>query len=198
MTTTTTTTSQIPQIEVHVETDWGGRTSGDLGITKGLPFILHVLRSAKVKAWFYISTELLRDYRLNIERVHREGHTLGVHGHFHIPMSQTFRQTQNVEISQGLLSQITGTRKNPCIPRKFDCSKCGYKSSICSPDTGTRIGLLKSVWFNQRLDTGKTVYVHPFDIVEHGMIGPSLFTTVWYSRWKEARRRFESLLNKSS
>src|SRR3990167_1565545 len=46
---------------VDVESDWGGRTSGALGIKEGLPAILEIFRAYNIKALFFVSSESALD-----------------------------------------------------------------------------------------------------------------------------------------
>lgn len=174
---------------VDVEHDFGGRTSGDRGIKEGLPIILKEFRDRDIKALFFISTELIRDYKTELRKITQEGHELGSHGHFHINYHNLYRTQLDLEISRTLLPVIGGSTNCQYRAPKFNFTLPQHRYS--RPDG--HVGLLKHVW------TGKMIknpifYLHPFDIVK-GEKPPNLFCRIWYSRPKRAYETFINLLN---
>ena len=169
-----------------LELDWGGRTSGIEGITKGLPIILDIFRSYRIKALFFISSELAMDNRGSINRIIEHGHEIGSHGHFHIKYKDAWRAEQDREISNRLLSIFTDKHleyRAPWFSHETE--------SIYSKRDG-HVSILKQAWFGGQLLDDPIFYIHPFDIVG-GKNPPSLFTRILYSRPQNVLDTFKRL-----
>lgn len=176
---------------VDCEFDFGGRTNGDIGIRYGLPLILQEFKRYNIKGLFFISTELFRDYKNDIKKIKEDGHTLGSHGHFHIIYKDKYRWLQDKEISESLLSVITGQSYHQYRAPKFNkiLSNHIYSNPI------NHVGLLKKLWFKTSIPSNPIFYLHPFDLVSSAN-SPNLFCRIWYSRHKEASKLFKMLLEK--
>ena len=166
------------------ELDWGGRTKGNLGIRYGLPLILDEFNKNNIKALFFISTELLNDYKKDIKRIQDYGHTLGSHGHFHIVYKDKWRAHADMQISKLLLSGITG--KPDCYYR---APKFNYQLDNEPYSRRDGMSLLKMMWTGQR---SENIYLHPFDLVT-AKNPPNTFCRLWYSRPKKACKLFKEL-----
>jgi len=160
---------------VDVEYDWGGRTSGTQGITEGLPIILEVFRANKIKALFFISSELAMTNRGSINRIVEHGHEIGSHGHFHIKYADKWRADQDKEISERLLSIFTDKKMEYRAPWFSNKSESVYS------DRKNHVSILKKVWFNQRIPDDPIFYIHPFDIV-HWKKAPHPALAMLYGR----------------
>lgn len=163
---------------VDVEYDWGGRTSGNIGIKKGLPRILEVFRSNNIKALFFISTEILKEYRNEIYSIRDNGHEIGSHGHFHIRYKEDWRWQQDKEISELLLTPFKSVSQKT-IPYRapwFNRQEC---ENIFS-DRVNHVSILKYSWFGGKIPKTPIFYIHPFDVVQ-GVKPPSFYTRILYA-----------------
>ncbi len=170
---------------VDAEQDWGGRTNGTLGITKGIPKILDAFGRRRIRGLFFISTELIRDYKRELFAIRDKGHLIGSHGHFH----QRFRPDralQDAEISLLILNKTFGPNDYP-----FRAPKFSYSTSDVYSRCDNHVGLLKAMWLGQKVTDKSILYLHPFDIMG-GDNPPNLFCRLWYSRPRRALELFES------
>lgn len=172
---------------VDCEFDFGGRTNGTLGITEGLPRILEVFRANKIKALFFVSSEIALDNRGRIKDIIDRGHEIGSHGHFHIRYKDAFRAQADRQISERLLS-IFAEKKLPYRAPRFYYQS---EDSIYSY-RNNHVSLLKKAWFGGRIPTNPIFYLHPFDIVG-GQNAPNLFTRLLYSNPKRVYDLFTKL-----
>lgn len=172
---------------VDVESDWGGRTDGIDGITKGLPRILEVFRANNIQALFFISTEIALDNRGRIQDIIDRGHEIGSHGHFHIRYKDAWRAQADRKISERLLSVF---RPGPFLyraPRFYYQSEDSLYSY-----RNNHVSLLKQAWFGGRIPKNPIFYIHPFDIVG-GRNAPSWFARVLYKNPKRVYELFVKL-----
>lgn len=169
---------------IDVEYDWGGRTNGTIGIEQGIPLILKEFSRRKITGTFFISTELLRDFRRTIRDIKERGHIIGSHGHFHIKYREAWRAEEDRLLSNSLLLPYTSGNTPYRAPKFFHHTD----DKFSTPRNHT--GLLKHVWLGDKIRD--IIYLHPFDIVEHGK-APTLFTHFWYSRPQSALRLFKKL-----
>ena len=173
---------------VDFEVDWGGRSNLVTGLQYGIPKILEVFKQYNIKAIFFISTELIREHRKLITSIQDLGHKLGSHGHFHIVYNNSRRASMDYEISQTLLSSLTGT-----IYNNYRAPKFSYQHGGGTYETPkNHISLLKYLWFGGKITNETIFYLHPFDIIG-GVQAPNLFCKLWYSRPRKALRLFKSL-----
>ena len=70
-------------ITIDVESDWGGRASDCYGIEYGLPYILDVLESLKIKATFFISGVVVAKHKDIICRISESSHEIASHSFTH-------------------------------------------------------------------------------------------------------------------
>lgn len=172
-----------------VESSWGGRTSDNLGITKGLPMILEVFRAYNVKALFFVSSEIALDNRGMIQRIIDHGHEIGSHGHFHIKYKDDFRAEQDRQISNRLLSIFSTKDLKYRAPRfyyQIPDSIYSYRNN--------HLSLLKYTWFGGRISRETIFYIHPFDVVD-GIGAPNLFCRLLYSRPRYVYENFIKLVS---
>lgn len=160
---------------VDTETDWGGRTSGIQGLTDGLPRILETFRAFKVKALFFVSSELALENRGAITRIIEHGHEIGSHGHFHIRYKDKWRSKQDKDISERLLS-IFNQKK-----MEYRAPWFNYETDSLYSKRPHHVSILKQTWFGGRLPENPIFYIHPFDIVK-GVNPPNLFTRLLYGK----------------
>jgi len=175
---------------VDVEKDWGGRTQGTLGLKYGLPKILSLFNDFGVKGLFFVSTELLRDHRKDIEAIKKEGHEIGSHGHFHVVYGQPTRAQQDYEISKAMIESLTGNK----YPR-FRAPKFSFDNGDVYANRKNHTGLLRYMWGLDKLR--EIIYLHPFDIVDAHQDAPNLFCRAWYSRPRMAYKTLCDLLSKA-
>ncbi len=176
---------------IDAELDWGGRSNGTHGLDKGLPLILKAFREAKIKALFFISTEIM-EYRPHvIEDIKNEGHELGAHGHFHFCFQEPWRQNMNMNISKKILESYSDKTHFYVRAPKFSYIFYGQLYS----DPKDHVSLLKHMWTKQKIKKDSILYLHPFDIVgaKHA---PTLFCKSWYSKPKKAYETFLNLVNR--
>ena len=169
------------------ESDWGGRTTGTQGILEGLPRILEVFRANRIKALFFISTEIALDNRGRIQDILDKGHEIGSHGHFHIRYKDSFRVEADRQISERLLSIFrTGTflYRAPRFYHQSEDSLYSYRNN--------HVSLLKQAWFGGRIPTYPIFYIHPFDIVR-GTNPPNLFARILYKNPERVYELFTKL-----
>lgn len=176
---------------VDVELDFGGRTQGSLGIKYGIPYILKAFKEHHIKGLFFISTELLHDFKSDIKQILEAGHEIGSHGHFHVVYKEPWRQHMDMEISKTLLLGLTGRNHFEYRAPKFCYSLPG---NIYSKRSG-HIGLLKHMWFGHDIPDNPIFYLHPFDIVDSDN-PPNLFCRMWYGHPRRARETFVNLLKR--
>jgi len=70
-------------ITIDVESDWGGRVSDCYGIEYGLPYILELLDSLKIKATFFISGVVVAKHKDIICSISESGHEIASHSLTH-------------------------------------------------------------------------------------------------------------------
>ena len=158
--------------------DYGGRTNGIQGIKEGLPIILEIFRAYKIKALFFISSEIAIDNRGSIQRIIEHGHEIGSHGHFHIRYKDEWRALQDKKISELLLETFKSSSQKTL---RYRAPWFNFKVSgeLYSHRKG-HVSILKQTWFGGRLPNDPIFYIHPFDIVR-GSNFPNIFTRVLYS-----------------
>lgn len=176
-------------VTVDVETDFGGRTQGDLGIKFGIPKILQLLKRYHIKGLFFISTELLSSYKSDIKKILDEGHDLGSHGHFHVVWKDKWRAEEDKRISKTLLTALTGKDR-----LYYRAPKFSYDDSSIYANDKESTGLLKHMWFGEKVKD--ILYLHPFDIVKDNHEAPNTFCRIWYSRPVDALNTLEDILSK--
>jgi peptidoglycan/xylan/chitin deacetylase (PgdA/CDA1 family) len=92
-------------LTIDVETDWGGRlasqSGNNEGLEKGLPLILNFLKKNNIRATFFVSTILLKNWKDNILEIQRQGHEIASHGLRHnIDYSALTRDELKMEIEE--------------------------------------------------------------------------------------------------
>ena len=174
---------------VDVETDWGGRTSGTLGLTHGLPIILDTFKRHSVKALFFISSELVKTHATIIRRIVHAGHEIGSHGHFHIDYKNEDRAIQDMEMSMAFLSQF-----QPGLMH-YRAPKFSYQPRFAERYAHPfgHLSLLKIVNLRMKPDENTILYLHPYDIVE-GNNPPNMFCKLWYGRPRKVCDKFKQLV----
>ena len=178
---------KLYKLTIDCEGDWGGRTNGTDGLDKGLPIIFKLLRERNIKGLFFVSTEVL-DSRLSIvQDILNEGHEVGNHGHFHLCYKDKWRAKQDMNIAANILRNWSDKEYHEYRAPKFSYEVHGQRYSY----RYGHMGLLKSMWFNQKPKGDEIFYLHPFDIVA-GTNPPNLFCRLWYSK---PRRALETLIN---
>jgi len=173
---------------VDVESDWGGRTNGALGIKEGLPAILEIFRAHNIKALFFVSSESALDNRGSINRIVEQGHEIGSHGHFHIRYKEAFRAAQDREISERLLSIFSDKAlkyRAPWFYYQAEDSIYSYRNN--------HVSVLRHAWFGGKIPAKPIFYIHPFDIVK-GQNAPNLFTRILYAKPKIVLDTFTELV----
>ena len=178
---------------IDAESDFGGRTNETTGITKGLPRIFEAFRKEKVKALFFVSTELLEYTPSIVQKILSEGHEIGSHGHFHTIYKEDFRKEADRKLSLELLATHQSLSKESIQYRapKFNFKVSGQLYS----DRNGHVGLLKHMWLKTPILADPIFYLHPFDIVG-GNNPPNLFCRLWYSKPDKALQLFKNLLQK--
>lgn len=179
--------TQITHWTVDVELDWGGRTTGERGLKEGIPKILEVFRAYKIKGLFFISTEILPQYRQLVKDILSAGHEVGSHGHFHICYKDAWRYEKDRQISKTLLSAFTGSSDMHYRAPKFSYNDGGVYATPAN-----HVGLLKHMWTGAMTSNEPIFYLHPFDIVKTEEKPPNLFCKLWYS---QPERAYASLIN---
>ena len=173
-----------------LEFDWGGRTNGTDGLDKGMPLIYKALKEHDIKGLFFINTEVLEERPGIVQDILNEGHEIGCHGHFHVCFKEPWRQHQNMLICKSILENYsTQTHWHYRAP-KFSYIFPGQPYS----DPNNHVGLLKHMWFKQKVTKDSILYLHPFDLVE-AKHAPNLFCKLWYSKPKRAYETFRRLLS---
>lgn len=59
------------------------RTSGYKGIINGIPCLLEILTKHNVKATFFVTGEVIKNYPKIVKKIADEGHEVGLHGYSH-------------------------------------------------------------------------------------------------------------------
>lgn len=172
---------------VDTESDFGGRTSGMDGIDRGIPKILRAFKKYEIKALFFVNTEILEFRAGVIQDIVNEGHEIGLHGHFHAPFKEAWRQKQNMDIARGMLQKFVNQESFKIRSPKFSCSFYGQEYSYKT----NHVGVLKHMWFGGKIPMRPIFYMHPFDIIG-GKFAPNLFTAIWY---RNPERAYETFLN---
>ena len=178
------------KVTVDVESDWGGRSESTLGLKYGVPKLLDLFDSYGVRALFFISTELLKDYRKEIKAIKDRGHELGSHGHFHVVYNSVSRAKQDMEISKVMIESLTGMK----YPH-YRAPKFSFDNGDVYANRNNHTGLLRYVWGLDRLKD--ILYLHPFDIIDAHQDAPNLFCRAWYSRPRLACKTLCRLLAKA-
>ena len=163
---------------VDVETDWGGRGASTQGVRHGLPRILGLFRAYNIRALFFISTELIRDHKLDLDNIVDAGHEIGSHGHFHVEFKDQWRHKHNKEVSEAILKGFYNVESV-----EFRSPRFHYKQKTHfynNPEN--HVSLLKALWLKKKVKEDTILYLHPFDIVEPRYKPPNLFCKLWYSR----------------
>lgn len=177
---------------VDVETDWGGRSASTLGIKYGIPKLLELFRTYKVKGLFFISTELLSSYKEDIKKIIQEGHEIGSHGHFHIVWKDQWRAWEDRRLSNILLTALTGKERF-----EYRAPKFSWENESVYSRRANHVGLLKSLWFGDEVREDSIFYLHPFDIIDEPSDAPNLFCRAWYSRPRDAYKRLVHILSQA-
>lgn len=180
----------VKKLTFDIESDWGGRTNGTLGIRYGLPKILEVMRAYRKKGLFFVSTELLTSQKEAIKNIFREGHQIGSHGHFHVVWNNPWRAEEDRRISNILLTALTGHSHFEYRAPKFS----HQTSSVYSKPYG-HFGLLKNIWFGGKRDG--IFYMHPFDIVDCQDDAPNPLSRIWYSHSRNAYKAMVDIIKAS-
>ena len=184
-------------ITIDVETDWGGRSGENRASLEGLDIILRWLKFYNIKALFFISTETMEDFSDDklagikfLDRIKKDGHAIGSHGHFHIQYDSFQRILEDKRLSESILSAYNIDSFAFRAP-KFN--KISRHLSLPYSNPSNHISLLKMLWLGHKLKPTSILYLHPFDLIG-GKEPPNLFCKLWYSRPKKALLLFESVL----
>ena len=174
---------------IDVENDFGGRVQKTDGLDKGLPLIYKALKQKKVRALFFISTEIMETRYAVVQDILNEGHAIGAHGHFHHCFKEPWRQMQNMKLGESLLSEF---QEHPHYRwPKFSYSHPGHLYSY--PEN--HVSLLKYTWFGAKISKEPIFYLHPFDVVESPN-APNLFCKILYSKPRAVYENFIDLLGR--
>lgn len=172
---------------VDVETDQGGRSWSKVGITEGLPRIFRLFKDHRIRALFFVSSELVFKDKSLLEQIKGEGHDVGSHGHFHIPFKDRWRAEQDYQISYTLLDKPFYHRA-PKFSWNRDASRYSSRKD--------HVGLLRYTWGLDRIPEDPIFYLHPFDIVESKEPAPNIFCKLWYSRPRKAYETLTDLVTR--
>lgn len=159
--------------------DFGGRTNTQIGLLQGLPRILRLFKDRNIKGLFFISTELLPQFRREIRSIGDAGHEIASHGHFHV-VYRDWRWKEDKRISELMLLPIANGKVEYRAPKFSNGRDSGLYSK---PDR--HVGLLRRVWLRTYIPINPIFYVHPFDVVK-GERPPNLFCRFWYSNPERA------------
>jgi hypothetical protein len=176
-------------ITVDCEGDWGGRTDSLQGITEGLPIILDCLKEAGLKGIFFLSTGSLDRWIDIAKGIQSLGHTIGSHGHEHRRFGRWLEWRLDYLQSMQILEKQLGLKR----PIPYRAPKFSYvhpEHRYSNPKGHT--SLLKHIWVKQPLQ--EILYLHPFDLVKPVTPPPNLFCAIWYTRWREAKERFQEIV----
>jgi len=127
-------------ITVDVETDWGGRLPAKKencrGIDEGIPQLLLLFKSFKIKATFFISGSIALLYKDLIREINSGGHEIGSHGYDHSDYKEIsraeleFQLKESKETLEGIINKkVLGFRSprfkvHPCL---YECLyEAGY------------------------------------------------------------------------
>ena len=176
---------------VDVESDWGGRVNEYRGIEEGIPKIIQLFTKYNIKALFFVSTEVCKEYPDLLKGIRDYGHEVGSHGHFHTIYKEDWRKESDRQLSIKLIAN------NQSIPKesiRYRAPKFNFKVSgqLYSDRTG-HIGLLKHMWLGTKIPTDPIFYLHPFDVVK-GNNPPNLFCSLWYSKPNKALQLLDKLI----
>ena len=117
-----------------METDWGGRLDTKpencQGILKGIPTILNILKKYNIKSTFFISGNILYEYREIILRILRQGHEIASHGYNHTDYSKLLKSDLNYELqkSKEVLEEITDKEVKGMRTPQFKTNKHLYNN----------------------------------------------------------------------
>lgn len=138
----------------------------DDGPSEWTPAILDALAKEKVQAVFFITGYSARQHPELLERIHRDGHLLGVHTMTHPNMSQLSRAEQRKEIEPlvELIEQVTGEK-----PRYFRPPFGAYNQDLIDLLQEMELELIN--WTNGSLDWEGVVngYKDPNQVVDDVM-----------------------------
>ena len=176
-----------------VEGNFGGRVNEYTGITEGIPRILQAFRQERVKALFFISTEVMEPFPKIVQEIKESGHRIGSHGHYHVIYKEVWRSEADRRISERLLAPYKSVPQETIQYRapKFNFKVSGHLYS----DRKGHVGLLKHMWLKTKIPADPIFYLHPFDIVGGGN-HPNLFCKLWYSKPEKALFLLKNLLQK--
>ena len=176
--------------------DYGGRSNSMLGTVKGVQAILKLFEFYKVKAIFFISTEILdtgfiEGYTWLVKDIMNAGHEVGSHGHFHIKYNTDDRKLKDKHISQIALAKVTGN-----LYPHYRAPKFSYMTEDIYSNPKNHVSLLRHMWFRTPINPETIIYLHPFDIVG-GQNAPNLFCALWYSNPRMAYHTLVKLLKET-
>lgn len=85
---------------------------GEYGINRGLDRVLKTLREHAIPATFFVPGMVVQNHPDAIEKILRDGHELGFHGHTHRPMHLLSLDQQREEFESGLeaFQKVAGLR----------------------------------------------------------------------------------------
>lgn len=167
---------------VDVESDWGGRIDEYQGIKEGLPQIYEIFAQYKIKAIFFVSTELLTTFPNLIKEIEEKGHRVGSHGHFHIRYHGKWRSEADRLLSMGYFSST--------VP--YRAPWFHYETEDIYSKKKNHVSVLKYSWRKCYVPDNPIFYIHPFDIVR-GNRAPGIFTHILYFRPEHVRDTFKYL-----
>ena len=179
---------------VDTESDFGGRSLTTQGLDDGLPRILNLFKVHKIKALFFVSTELLFRCRERIWLIKEYGHEIGAHGHFHVIYNNQDRAREDMRLSVDFL-KLANLIKEPVHFRypKFNTQDSTEPYSC----RRNHVSLLRLLFKADKLSPDSTIYLHPFDVTEWKSIPPNLFCKLWYSQPKRAWNLLERLCHEN-
>ena len=99
-------------ITIDVESDWGGRVNECYGIEYGLPYILELLESLKIKATFFISGAVVAKHKDIICTISESGHEIASHSFTHENHSILTKEElfENIDKSKQLIEDEIGVK----------------------------------------------------------------------------------------
>lgn len=185
---TTLETEVLHRITVDVESDWGGRSRVCLAIQDKMPWFLSELKSRRLKALFFLSTEHLESWLQEAKAIQAEGHLIGSHGHVH----KSWRGRPWYEWRVDYLTSMEVLKKHLGLDRKtvpYRAPKFSYvKENEPYSNPKQHVTLLKTLWFPWKKLENRILVVHPFDLQEiHMERAPNLLLKAWYSRGSQAK-----------
>jgi len=185
--------TEIPyNVTVDLETDFGGRIRDTTAIKYSLPRILELFHDNNIKALFFVSTELLDEFKELVPLLKINKHEVGSHGHFHTKLPK-WRADEDKRLSEEKLSTyfFLSQKYRYRAPKFYNVTDDPYSNPK------NHVGLLKMLWLNQKLKRDSIFYFHPFDIMVTDTPAPNLFCKFWYSRPEEAWKLLKEICESS-